>query len=774
LPITLSAPEELKPKETFDISITSHAPAKATYTVAIVDEGLLDLTAFETPAPWEHYFKKINLSVRTTDNFDEIIGVLYPDIDKYFSIGGGDDLSEAERKKRLGKSSVKRFIPVVLYREPITINPGETSKSTFTMPNYVGSVRIMIVGTSGHSYASLEETVPVKQPLMILPTVPRVARPSDRFALPVSIFAMDESVRNVDLSLTTSDNLQVVGESRIAAAFSKPGEQDVSFAITVGNKVGIDSLGLVAKSGTNLADYKVKFAVTSPNPFYTEVTDTIVTKGDALTLIPKKIGLEGTNKAKLSFSRFPDIQLEKRLNYLIRYPYGCIEQTVSSVFPQLYLTNILDLKSYQKQHITDNINAGIKRLGRYQMPNGFAYWPVSNYHQARYSDWCSNYAGHFLILAKELGYNIPQDLYQHWLEDARDRAKEVNMENHRYQTYRLFLLALAGEAQEGAMNLVRENYLPALDPLSKKFLAAAYYLSGKKEVADQINRAASTEITDYREMSSTYGSGLRDRSLMTYLLLKMNDRKTAAKLLNSIVKSYKPYGWYSTQETAMTLLAIGTYYKEIPLSGGAIPFTIKLGESREQDMELKGYQMSLDLEEMWNKEIKISTERNDPLFVTLFEEGIPLEDRIKTEQNGIELKRNFYDEDGLPITVEEREQGKPFWVVYTVKSAYHLSLKELALTSLFPSGWEIINTRLTGATPPVWLKNQRPTQGEYMDIRDDRVNWFFDLNSRRSKVFAVKINPTFKGDYTLPAVVVEPMYSPDFYGRIASSKVSVK
>ncbi len=516
--------------------------------------------------------------------------------------------------------------------------------------------------------------------------------------------------------------------------------------VQVGNSIGVDTINIDAKSGAFKADYTVHLPVSSPNPFYTDVIDTMVLKGQPVTVVPEKFGLEGSNTARLVFSRLPDLQLDERLRYLIRYPYGCIEQTVSSVFPQLYLNNLVDLRDYQKQEITDNINDAIKKLSNFQYQSGFSYWPVSRNSQSEYSDWGTSYAGHFLLEAKDKGYYVPDNLYKHWLNDAKKNAKLINTKNHRFQTYRLFLLALAGSPDMGAMNLVRENYLAKLDPLSRKLLAAAYYLSGQKEAAMAIDQATA-EITDYRELSGTYGSALRDRALMLYLCKKMENNKTATMILKNVMDSFSKRSWYSTQETAMALLGISTYYKNMPGTGGMVKFKVKIAGEKEQTIELSNYQSTMDVSAMWNKKITISTENSEPLFVTLYREGIPVESRIKTEHQGIELTRTFYNENGYPVEIETQKQGQSFWVVYTVKNIYGGHLEELALTSVFPAGWEIINTRLTGAELPDWIRKISITTGEYMDIRDDRVNWFFDLYSGRQASFAVNINPTFKGTY---------------------------
>lgn len=771
LPLTLDMADELAPKEDFELKVTSHAPRTATYTVAVVDEGLLDLTGFETPSPWDHFFQKIRLAVRTLDNFDEILGILIPDADQLFAIGGD---AEAQRKKRTEPTKGKRFKPVVMYAQPITIKPGETVTTSFTMPNYVGSVRVMVVGASGHSYGALEKTVPVKQPLMILPTVPRVARPGDVFAVPVSIFAMDPNVDTVTLSLSLSGNLSARGDATVRTVFDAVGEKDARFFVEVGNAVGVDTVRVSAACKSFAADNTVELPIMSPNPFFTEVLDTMVDQSGPVTLVPEKFGLIGTNAARIAFSRMPDIQLDKRYAELLRYPYGCIEQTVSATLPQLYLFNLVDMKKHQKQMATDHINRGIERLQRYKLSSGFSYWPPSSYYNGRYSKWGTSYAGHFLIEAKALGFHVPPSLYNHWLHDAKKRARDVDRENHRFQAYRLFLLALAEKPDMGAMNLMRENYLPEMDPLSRMLLAAAYHVSGNADAARKVRQDVPTEVTSYRELSGTYGSAVRDRALITYLCLKMGDTRTSASLLRNLAADFRPGRWYSTQETAVAIMAIGAYYKATPFTGGAVEFTLARQGSKPEKMRLAGYQTVVPLENMWGRQVTVSTQHKNPVFVSLFTEGIPLDDRVKTEHNALLLTRNFYSDEGNPITVTERAQGKPFWVVYRVQSEYAQSLKELALTSVFPSGWEIVNTRLTGEKLPQWVKRLGYSTGEFMDIRDDRVNWFFDLYRRGKTTFAVKINPTFSGTYRLPPVSVEAMYSPEFYARIGGDAVEVK
>ncbi len=769
--LELTVPDETGPEEELAVEVTSRASRPASYTIAVVDEGLLDITAFETPSPWEHFYEKIRLGVATFDNYDQILGILRPDMDRFLSIGGA--MMEEERLKRADRTRVRRFRPVAIFEGPIEIEPGQTVSTALAMPNYVGSVRVMVIGAAGDSYASLEETVPVRQALMVLPTVPRVARPGDRFELPVSVFSMDSTIAEAEVSISLSGALEAAGPTVSGVEFEGPGERHAAFSVEVGDTVGAAEITVAAASGSHSADYEVDLPVTSPNPHYTEVTDTAAVEGAPVTLVPRRIGIGGTNRARIAFTGAPDIHLQKRLSFLIRYPYGCIEQIVSSAFAQIFLPELTDLKPHQRRAVTDHVNSTIRELAGYRLGDGFSFWPVSRRRGAKLSDWGSTYAGHFLTVARAKGYHVPEDLYSHWLEGAESRAKIVDRENHRYQAYRLFALALAGRPHMGAMNLMRENWLGSLDPLSRMLLAASYHLGGVEDVARSIRESSRTDVESYRELGGTYGSALRDRAFIAYLLVEMGDVRTASVLLRDVAASFRSGGWYSTQESAMAVLSVGAYYSAVPSSGGDISFRMTVGDGPERMLKLEGYQMTLDLEDAWDKQVTIVNESGGTLYVTLLEEGVPLESRLRAESSGIQLNRGFFDDRGRPIDVADMPQGVPFWVVYTVESGYGATLEDVALSSVFPSGWEIINTRLADEGLPDWIRELRVTEGDYMDVRDDRVNWFFDLGPRRL-VFATRLSPTFEGTFVLPPVVAEAMYSPRFYARIAGGTVRVE
>ncbi|HPM12727.1 MAG TPA: DNA methyltransferase, partial [Bacteroidales bacterium] len=145
--------KELKPEQKFSVKVKEANGKPMTYTIAIVDDGILDLTRFKTPNPWDAFYAQEALGVRTWDMYKYVAGAFTGKIAGLLAIGG----DEFEKKK--GKENNNRFKPVVLYKGPFTCKAGETKTHDFTMPNYVGSVRVMIVATE-HAVVLYRDKLP--------------------------------------------------------------------------------------------------------------------------------------------------------------------------------------------------------------------------------------------------------------------------------------------------------------------------------------------------------------------------------------------------------------------------------------------------------------------------------------------------------------------------------------------------------------------------------------------------------------------------------------
>jgi len=765
LKLALNAPKEIKPGDEFSIEVTNPSKEDASFTLAVVDEGLLDLTNFKTPDPWKFYFQKMALGIRSSDNYDEIIGALMPDMDSYLSIGGGDEAVG----DMAGKQKTQRFKAVSLFSGVQEVKAGKSQKIKFKMPQYVGSVRAQLIGVSKNAFSNGEANIVVKKPLMILPTAPRATKPGDKFKVPVSVFAMDDDVKKTNVSLQVSPELKIIGNSSFTLSFEKPGELDGSFEVEAQPILGGAKIIVKAESGRHKIADTIDLPIMSSSAFYTEVLQKQISSGETWQTKINAFGIEGTHKATLVLSTMPNLGTDERLDYLINYPYGCLEQTVSSIFPQLYIDKLKDLDSKKKQEITSNINAGIKRLAQFSLSQGFSYWPNQS---GNADSWASSYAGHFMLEAKNAGYSIPQNLLNTWKNWEVEQAKKTYSKDFRNQAYRLFLLSMAGAEQMGAMNLMKENNLDKLDWLSKYLLAGAYHAAGKESIAKQVLEYSGNALSNYRENSGTYGSALRDQALAALVLAKMNNFVDALKIYQELAKEWNSRSWWSTQESAFALLAFSALKDKFSTGDAEVEW--KAGTETKKVLVKANKPVKIDLSSLGSVEISVNS-LNATIFAELQTKGLPLEDNIRTENKGLAIYRDLFSQSGERITASQIKQGEAFWIVFSARSLAVSRVENLALSSILPSGFEISNERLNEYDRPGWLNNIRPplASADYTDIRDDRINWFFSLSPNETKVFAVQIHPSYAGEFKWPGLVLEAMYSPDYFARIAGGRVGV-
>ncbi len=767
-------PDELKPEGKFTLTVSEKNGKPMAYTVAIVDEGLLDLTGFRTPDPWEAFHAKEALGVRTWDIYDYVLGAYGGGLERLLSIGGG--LAERIRKE---KSQVNRFKPVVIHLGPFYLKKGEKGIHQITMPNYVGSVRTMVVAAGDNAYGKTEKTTKVKKALMVLPTLPRVLGPGEELKLPVNIFAMEKKVKNVSVSVKETNGLvRFVGNTSQNVMFTKTGDQMAYFTFKVADKVGATKFKITAKGGGEIATNEVEIMVRNPNPYDTKITKEILEAGKSTNLNYANIGVEGTNEAKLEISAIPPIDLGSRLDYLLHYPYGCIEQTLSGGFPQLYVDKLFELDARQQRSVPRHIKATIKRLKKFQTSSGgFTYWPGGDY----YNQWANSYAGHFLLEAKALGYTVPEYMLNNWKRYQKNIARHWDPDqyrNHYYsrwsdelaQAYTLYSLALAGEPEMGAMNRLRE--LKDLDGRAKWRLAAAYALAGRKSVARTMVNELSTKVADYTETAYTFGSSLRDEAMILETLMLLDDKKKAADLVVDISEGLSSGRWYNTQAIAYSLMSIGKFV------GGEnvhdqFTFDYRLGSGKNIHAGSKKPIVSVNVPvaSMDGKQISIHNTGAKTIFVRLIQSGQPVVGDRTAKSENLNLRVNYYRMDGTAINPAAIPQGTDFYAEVTVSHPWYYytkPYKELALSQIFPSGWEIINTRMDQMED--FSNTSKP---KYQDYRDDRVYTFFDLNGRGSKTFRIKLNAAYEGKYFLPSVSCEAMYDNKISARVPGQWVSV-
>jgi len=762
----LKMAEVLEPEQTVTVKVSEKSGKPMAYTIAMVDDGLLDLTRFKTPNPWSSFYAREALGVKTWDIYDHVLGAHGSELNRVLAIGGDAALAAGKKDEK-----ANRFEPVVKHIGPFYLESG-TATHTIKVPNYVGSVRTMVVAANNGAYGQSEATTPVRKPLMVLATLPRVLGPTEKLILPVTVFAMEGKVKNVEVIVEETSGLVAInGEKTQNLIFDKPGEAMLDFDLEVGQRIGIATFKITAKGGGEVATQNIEIDIRNPNPFVNNIQEKVLQPGDSWNTSYEAVGMNGTNTGILEVSNIPPIDLGKRLKYLLQYPHGCIEQTTSSGFPQLYVGKLMEVDNKDQARITSNITATINRLKQFQIGSGaFGYWPGDTYA----SQWGTNYAGHFLIEAQALGYTLPSGVLDKWKSYQKKTANSWVRSNNRYdndlsQAYRLYTLALANAPQMGAMNRLREDN--SLSEKAKWRLAAAYAQTGRIEVAEALVNSLSTTVKDYRELSYTYGSGLRDEAMILETLVKMKDYERAGKVSRNMSKQLSSGKWFGTQTVAYSLLAIGKLVGNTAV-GDSYNFTYQLGNLAAQDANGNMPIMNIDVpvDDVGNKTLNLTNNSTGILYTKLLVNGQPLIGDQTVASEDLKMAIKYLTLNGESINPENIPQGTDFVAQVSLSNPGSRGIRydEMALTQIFPSGWEILNTRMSNIER--FKDSDKP---EYQDVRDDRIYSYFDIPRKKTHTYTVQLNAAYQGRYYLPTVSCEAMYDNTIYARQPGQWVAV-
>ena len=756
----IDMPDEVRSRKSFEIQVSEINKKSMIYTLAVVDEGLLDITGFKTPDPWSYFYAREALGVQTWDLYDYVLGAFGGTLERIFAIGGDEVLTDKSANK------AQRFLPVVKFMGPFVLGSGKTNNHVITLPQYTGSVRTMVIAGNDRSYGIAEKSVFVKDPLMLLLTAPRVISPGEIVALPVSLFIQKEGINEITLKVE-SNELVSFEEKTKNISISGTGEKESEFSFVTGEKTGVAKISVTASGGGETSTYDMEIEVRSPNPPETRAELKVLKQGEKWETNFTPFGIEGSNTAKLEISSLPSVNLDERMEYLLNYPHGCSEQIASTAFPQLYLNELINNPESAKE-IPANVKAAINQLVSRQMASGgIALWPGS----LQPDNWVTSYVGHFIAEAERKGYSIPSGFKQKWEGFQKKIAREWRYDllfkySANDQAYRLFSLALAGQPDKGAMNRLRE--CKDTPQLSRWLLAAAFAISGRPEVASELLDVRNTE-TEQEYQNYYYGSEMRDKAVILFTLSLLGKENEALPLLRELCDNFNNNEWYSTQAISWGLLSYMKWTELLPGDKNS-PSKIKMsinGEKKELEILSK---------QLWSEDLRIKRDNSliieniseKPLYVTLTRKGVPLVSDISAEEKGLTMKIEYTDMSLKPVDQKNLPQGTDLMMIVKVTNQTFSTVDNIALTQMVPSGWEIQNTRLFEAAHGI-----KEGAFDYRDFRDDRVNTYFNLTRGQTKTFVLIINAAYKGEFYQPSVWCEAMYISNCYSRYPGNHVKI-
>ena len=774
----IKMPEVLRPETDFNVTVSEKSGKPMTYTLAIVDDGLLDLTNFKTPDPWNEFYAREALGIRTWDMYDDVLGASSGRYSSLFSTGGDASLKPADAK-------ANRFKPVVKFIGPFYLAKGKQQTHTLKLPMYVGSVRAMVVAGQDGAYGNAEKTAFVRTPLMLLSTLPRVLSTQEEITVPVNVFAMENQVKNVTVSLEASGaGVQITGNRQQSLTFDQPGDQLAYFTLKTGSKTGKATIHLTASGNGQQTKETIEIEVRNPNPVVTLRNSQWIEAGQEAELSYTLAGSSSANnQVQLEVSRIPSVDISRRFDFLYNYQHHCTEQLTSKALPLLFVSQFKAVDEQEAEKIKANVQEAIRQIYARQLPNGgFVYWPGN----AVADEWITSYTGMFLTLAQEKGYAVHPNVLNKWKRFQRAAAQNWRMpqeasnwqiwQSELQQAFRLYTLALAGAPEYGAMNRMKEQ--PGLSIQAKWRLAAAYALTGKMKPAGELVYNAETTVIPYSSMNLIYGSSDRDEAMILETLILMKRDRDALQQAKKVSQNLAQENWFSTQSTAFALMAMGRLAEQL---SGTLDFTWNW--NGKQQPAVKSAKAVFEKEIATSPKsgtVSVKNQGKGALSVDLITRTQLLNDTLPAIADNIRLDVKYTDMAGSPISVEDIRQGTDFMSAVTLSNISGTSdYSNLALTHIIPSGWEIYNERMIVPEASSSNSNEANTSESsagkytYKDIRDDRVLTYFDLRRGESKTFTVRLQATYAGNFILPAIQCEAMYDAAVQARTKAGRTTV-
>lgn len=776
LPVVITAPQKIRSNVKQPITVKTTPGAEV--TIAVVDEGILQITDYKTPDPYGYFYGKRALEVTPYDLFDELL----PELASKRSTTGGDQ--GFDLGKRLNPLTAKRVKLLALWSGRMKADNNGSIKFNAKIPQFSGAVRIMAVAYKDHRFGTGEMSMKVSDPVTISSSLPRFMSPGDQAHVDVTLMNTTNKPLTVNLNLGVSGlhgekapfTAGKTDPSRVTIPANS--EQRVGYSLTALNIIGTGEIVFKASTASEVFTEKTELGVRPAVPLVKDASGGVLNANTTATLKSSIPFIKGSGSTKLLLTKNPAGQFAKHLEELINYPYGCTEQTVSAVFPQLYfndLARLLKSGNIQGSELSGLfINEAIRKLNATRQYNGsLSMWPGNN----DISWWTSAYAAHFLYEAERAGYTVDKQLTDGLLKYLLEKVKEKPQEKYHYYDYTgkkwivytepakeifysLYVLALNGKHHLPTMNFYKSR-LNELSSDSRFLLAGAYRLAGDTKSYEIIvpNEWTSGDIEIMTGRS--FNSPVRDRALALYTLVSVDENHPmVAVLARQLGEMLNQRHWLSTQERAFSMLALGKLARS---AGSGNPTALISSGGKNYNFKDKDLMVTLPVDEA-----KITVNGTGKLFWYLESEGLPVSMQVKDEDKILRVRRQLYDRNGK-VLAGTVKQGDLIVAGITISTTDNSIVENVVITDLLPACFEIENTRLTFEREMEWIKNRG--EPEYLDIRDDRIN-FFTTASGTPRTFYYMVRVVGKGSFTQGPVGAEAMYNGQYYSYFGQRKIT--
>ncbi|KAA6439592.1 alpha-2-macroglobulin family protein [Dyadobacter flavalbus] len=791
LSVDITSIEKSRSKTRQHIKIKTQPGAQV--TLAVVDEGILQIKNSKTPDIHGYFYSKRALEVTSHDLYAQ----LFPELTITGTSSFGGDGYDLER--RINPLSNGRTELVSFWSGILKANGNGEATFDVDIPQFSGDLRITAVAYKNNAFGSAAKNMKVADPIVISAGLPRFLSPGDELTLPVNISNTEQKAAPATVTLQLNGPLTSDKASSTQKIVIPAGKETRAvFSVKALLAMGIGNVTIKVNAFGETFVNQTQLTIRPASPLLKTSNSGTIAGGKQGLIDLTTSFIPATSRSQVVFSRSPLVQGGgKALATLLGYPYGCLEQTISKAFPQIYFSDLAKamaapvymVKSGESDfNPMTNVQQAIRKIESQQLFNGgMGMWPG-----ATQEDWWTTaYAVHFLEEARKAGFEtnaktMSRALDYLTLQTGTTANREIVLAStkndlaygsepssgsqirktvvRREAIYSLYVLALTGHPNRASMNYYKQN--PQLLTIDSKYLlAGAFQLSGdarsfasmlpKKYVAE-----SSSQFAD-----DSYSSPLRNISLVLNTLLESDpDNPQIPVLARQLSKAIQSTAYINTQEAAFAVLALGKTAK----STSASTVTATISANGKALSTFSGKELKL-AKGIANKKLAVATQGNGSLYWFSQSEGMSATGSYLEEDQGLSIRREFLTRDGS--TAQTFRQNDLVVVKLTLSSIHGLPIENVVVTDLLPAGFEIENPRITEPRDMPWIKNAAVP--EYYDIRDDRIHFFTTAESQ-PKTFYYQARIISKGTFTVGPAAADAMYEGEYRSYSGGGKIKVE
>ncbi|MCL2040456.1 MAG: MG2 domain-containing protein [Bacteroidales bacterium] len=747
-------------------------------SIAVVDEGILQITDFKTPDPYSYFYGRRALEVESYD--------LYPFLFKEIfgkSSSGGD--GGLDMSQMVNPMTNKRVKLVSFWSGVLKTDGSGRAQTEIDIPQFSGSLRIMVVNWKDNRFGSASKNMIVADPIVVSSGIPRFFSPNDEPKIPVVLRNTTEKDAQVKVSMNVSPLLTIVGDKNRTVNIKAGKEETCFYDVVAQNDVGEAFIEVKAQAFSETFTEKTDISIRPPTGFTSKYYGGAIKAGTPFSMSVGEEFISSTAVTNMMFSSNLAAQYAGELSEVMYYPYGCLEQTTSRAFPLLYLDDLATTLEKAKsggQTTRYVINESIKRIMSMRTSNGgLGYWPGSS----DINMWSECYAAHFLTEASKAGYTVDAEFMRRLLLHITAYAKtqqwdEYHLWNESTQSYKpqkriakpviyaLYVLALNGKQEISQMNFYK-NSVQELTPDMRCMLASAYAVLGNMPACNELLNFKEDNPKTQAMSGGDFSSYIRNNALMLSCLSDAdpNDPRIPALALQ-LNKNVKDARYLSTQEKAFTLLAFGKLARKA--GKNSVTATIALGGKNIGTFDGKNFTWKGNKGETGT--LNVTSQGTGELYYFVETSGIPTNPVPETD-NQLKVRKRFLNKNGQEVDLNNVKQGDLIFVEVAVQTTNTLQVQNVAIQDVLPACFEIENSRLSGDDRTYPFMKSSKVYPDYLDIRDDRITAFTTVTPT-IKYFYYSVRAVSTGTYIMGAINATAMYDGNYNSTFGNGRVTVR